>query len=171
MLARNRCQKDLMRTRIFTSVQTAAATGNINTGSAFCRKSTSEVYECDYHGGMSAEEFLRATSARNRKQNLWERAAWLWKYAPVVGCILALLLAASSRWPNGRYVPLHLVVCAVSVYWASESRIRERLVAEQSTDSSPIPKPIIRHCGSEIDLLRYAVESPKTGARCNGWLL
>jgi hypothetical protein len=53
-----------------------------------------EVYECDDHGGISDEEFLRAAS---------------------------LLLAVSSRWPYGSYVLLHLVVCAVSLYWASEA--------------------------------------------------
>jgi len=80
-----------------------------------------EVYECDDHGGISNVEFLRAEDARNRKQNLWERSSWLWKQGPLFGCILALLLAASSEWRHGLYVLLHLVVCAVSLYWASEA--------------------------------------------------
>ena len=79
-----------------------------------------EVYECDDHGGISDEEFLRADLARNRKQSVWEKASWLWKYVPVIGCILALLTATFSRWPYAFYVLLRLGVCAVSVYWAVE---------------------------------------------------
>ena len=44
----------------------------------------------------------------------------MWKYVPVIGCILALLTASFSRWPYGFYILLRLGVCTVSVYWAVE---------------------------------------------------
>ncbi len=85
-----------------------------------------EVYECDDHGGVSNVEFLRAAAARNRKQNFWEKASWLRKYAPVIGCIFALLMAAFSYWHYAFYILLRLGVCAVSAYWAMEMFKQQR---------------------------------------------
>jgi hypothetical protein len=42
------------------------------------------------------------------------------RYGPILGCILALLLAAFSDWPYGFYELLRLGVCTVSLYWAVE---------------------------------------------------
>jgi hypothetical protein len=38
-------------------------------------------------------------------------------YAALGACVLALLLAASSRWPYFAYVLLRFLVCAVSIRW------------------------------------------------------
>ena len=83
--------------------------------------SSPQVYECVDHGGVIDEEFLRAAFAqKSENRTLGRGLHGLRKYAPLVGCILALLLAAFSRWPYGFYVLLRLGVCAVSVYWAVE---------------------------------------------------
>ena len=52
----------------------------------------------------------------------------LWKYVPIIGCILALLVAAFSQWSYGFYALLRLTVCTVSVYWAVEM-FKQRRVA------------------------------------------
>lgn len=48
------------------------------------------------------------------------------RYGPILACVLALLLAAFSRWPYAFYVLLRLGVCTVSLYWAVETFKRQQ---------------------------------------------
>ncbi len=84
-----------------------------------------EVYECEEHGGVIDKDFLRAPSVGNLSQTATNYAE-LQRYAPVVACILALLMAFFSRWPYGFYVLLRLGVCTVSVYGAVEMFKQQR---------------------------------------------
>ena len=71
---------------------------------------------------QEAEEELsnNATETDSSSPSTPETNSGLWKYVPIIGCILALFLAAFSQWPFGFYVLLRLAVCTVSVYWAVE---------------------------------------------------
>jgi uncharacterized protein DUF6804 len=82
--------------------------------------SPDEVYELAMQEAEEEELLSNARETDSLSLSTPETNSGLWKYVPILGCILALFLAAFSQWPNGFYVLLRLAVCTVSVYWAVE---------------------------------------------------
>lgn len=79
-----------------------------------------EEYDLAMQEAEEEELLNNATETDSPSPSTPETNRGLWKYVPILGCILALFLAAFSQWPYGFYVLLRLAVCTVSVYWAVE---------------------------------------------------